>query len=187
MKFYKYTSREAAFLSLLNWEQDETLISSTLEELKKKWALSQEDVAFAFELSCQVMRKKRLLDFIGKILSKNKKLPAKQKEKILLRLTLYQLLFLKNIPLHAISNEMVEVAKQTTNKSFSNFLNAFARNCDRNFIPMTPDLATSYSYPDFFVETLIKAFGKEKAEEILQCQNEPTKLIARRRKQEKLE
>jgi 16S rRNA (cytosine967-C5)-methyltransferase len=175
----KTSSRSAAYQALLNWESNQTLISDSLEEIKKNESLSKQDIGFAFELSCQVMRLQRYLDFIGKNLSQQKKLPAKKKEKILLRLALYQLFFLKNIPLHAIANEMVEIAKTYANSSFANFLNAFIRHVDRDHIPETTDIATKYSYPDFFVQTLSHVYGIEKTEEILQAENTQPPLTAR--------
>jgi 16S rRNA (cytosine967-C5)-methyltransferase len=162
------SARSCAFFALQEAENETSYIFDALEKYKNK--LSQQDLALAYELACGAMRYRRYLDFIATKLSKNAKLPAKKKERLLLRLTLYQCYFLKRMPAHAIGSEMGKLAKLYTSGAFSSYLNALIRTLKRDQLPETQNLALLFSYPDFYVETIQKRYG-DKTREILEQQN----------------
>src|SRR5205085_11471055 len=121
---------------------------------------------------------------MGIQLAVKKKLSLKLKEKILLRLALYQFYFLDRIPLYALANEMMQLANQYCHPMFSQFLNAVMRK-----LPDCPlslpkedtnqDLSIRYSYPLFFVEHVRNVYGLEKIKEILSAGNQAAKIMAR--------
>lgn len=98
----------------------------------------------------------------------------------LLRIALYQILFLDRIPESAAVNEAVKQAKKGQPAYVVSFVNAVLRNiCRRkNEIPF-PDrgkspvefLSVFYSYPEWLVRKWIREWGSELAEALLEAQN----------------
>ena len=81
----------------------------------------------------------------------------KMKEKVLLRMALYQHFFMDRIPLYAIVNESVALAKKFCHESFVRFFNMLLRKISKTQLSLpqgdnVEDLGVHYSYPDFFVE-----------------------------------
>jgi 16S rRNA (cytosine967-C5)-methyltransferase len=163
-------SRQAAYLALLEWQNRGTFLWDFLQKWKKNAQPDARDLNFAYELACGSMRFMRLCDHIASL--SVKKLPAKPKERFLLRLAIYQLLFLKNIPAYAVVNTSVALAKNYCHSSFASFLNAFLRNWKEPNIE-TVQTAIRYSYPDFFVEELNLQYGEAKTIELLERGNTP--------------
>lgn len=166
-------SRHAAFFALLNWHQKGTFLWDSLEKWKVDKAPSPSDLNFAYELACGSLRMQRQLDYIIKTVIKKR--PAKEKERIILRLALYQYYFLPNIPAYAVVDSSVKLAKEQCHSSFASFLNAVLRKIERKPIETT-DLGIVHSYPDLFVELLSSAYGLEKCVDILERGNKPSAL-----------
>lgn len=164
-------SRHAALVALLAWQEKKTFLWESLERIKEKGSLEGRDLNFAYELCCGTMRQLRLLDSYA--LKICQKLPKKPLERMLLRLGLYQRLFCQNIPAHAVVHSMVELAKKKAHAPFASFLNALLR----KELVLLPDMP---SYTDYFIEVLEKAYGKEKAHDMLERGNLPTPLSSQR-------
>lgn len=171
-------SREAAFLALLRWHTQGLFLWDSIEQWKQQAGPSSSDLNFAYELACGSLRMERFLDYAIKMIVKKK--PSKQKERILLRLSLYQYYFLPNIPLYAINDNMVQLAKKHCHSSFAAFLNATLRQLKREKLPAIDpkDLGTFFSYPNSFVTLLLNQYGHEKTAEILEQGNTPSPLSA---------
>ncbi len=106
----------------------------------------------------------------------------------LLRLTLYQLLFLSKIPDYAAVNEGVELAKRYGGKRAGGLVNGVARKIlrekDKLRNPNPEDnlefyLAVTWSHPDWLVKRWLKCFGREETESLLKANNEESPLILR--------
>lgn len=177
-------SREAAFLALLASIRHEQFIIHSLQIWKQQEKPTQLDFAFAYEIASGASRMALALDYIGSQLSKNKKLHLKMKERVLLRTAVYQYCFMEKVPLYAIVNETIEIAKRYCHKTFVSFLNALLRQLEVNqhLLPLGDNVAAlsiRYSYPVNFIELLIGNYGKKKAEELLRIGNIQPKLMAR--------
>ncbi len=172
------SAREVAFLALDNYFLHGVFIEEGLNRFKKE--LSSRDFSFAYEVASGVVRRKNALDAIAK---KHAAIPKKRAEKILLRMCLYQALFLDRIPDFAIGDEMVHLAKKYASQTYAKFLNAFMRNqapkCSLDMV--TPH--ERLSYPEYFIEGMVASYGKEKAMEILELGNAKTPLFVRDRKE----
>ncbi len=106
----------------------------------------------------------------------------------LLRLALYQILFLDRVPESAAVNEAVKQAKKKHPAYIVSFVNALLRNVCRskNQIPF-PDRAKSpveylsvfYSYPEWLVHKWIREWGMDIAEALLDAENRIPSLTVR--------
>jgi 16S rRNA (cytosine967-C5)-methyltransferase len=99
-----------------------------------------------------------------------------------LRVAVYQLLFLSRIPAHAVVNEAVEEARCFTHRGAASFANAVLRRIakDRNLEdwPVAEDdpvrrLAIEWSHPDLLVARWLEAFGEAATVELMRVNNLP--------------
>ena len=106
----------------------------------------------------------------------------------LLRLSLYQFLFLSRIPDYAAVNEAVRLAKRHANKKAAGFVNGVLRNFLREKKPLAkPDprkspisaLAEYGSHPRWLVERWLKYFGAGETEALLEANNHEAPLVLR--------
>lgn len=105
----------------------------------------------------------------------------------LLRITLYQLLFLDKIPAYAAVNEAVEIAKSTQPRS-AGFINGVLRNFlrqkeqlgkGRAIKSSTANLAEEYSHPQWLVDRWLSYFGSEQAKALMLANNQRATLAVR--------
>lgn len=99
---------------------------------------------------------------------------------ILLRLGIYQLVFLDKIPSHAAVDTTVELAKKDFRPGVVGFVNAVLRETGRKIDNLPwPDrekeeplfLSVFYSHPLWLVELWLKELGKQKTEALLAANN----------------
>lgn len=106
----------------------------------------------------------------------------------LLRVTLYQLLFLDTIPDYAAVNEAVELAKSRGGAKAAGFVNGVLRNFLRKSDQTTPPratddsisaLAAECSHPEWLVEKWLRCFGHRAAKALMLANNEKAPLVLR--------
>ncbi len=167
--------RSFVYQGLIEFFKRDLYFRQFLEE--KGSHLSSKDWSLALEIGQGVIKRYRCLQRISKQLMGTQKLQAKREEKLLFFLALYQWYFLDRIPLHAIVNETVAIAKAHRMHYFARFLNAFLRKLPLKFDLPTPknerELAETLSYPNYIVQYLTQVFGPEKARTILEIGNAP--------------
>lgn len=165
------TAREAAFLSLLHaWKENVFLADS----LKKFYSPLAQEIAYG------TMQRMLTLDAIAKELSTKKTLKLKLREKILLRMALYQVYFMNGLPLYAITNESVNLADCYCHSSFKSYLNAVLRRTP-SYSPQFDEWSLKYSFPPLFITKLLSQVGKKQTEEILSLSNQPALSMFRKR------
>jgi 16S rRNA (cytosine967-C5)-methyltransferase len=108
------------------------------------------------------------------------------REKVLLRMAVYQHIFMDRVPLYAIVNETIEIAKRHCHESYCKFLDAILRKLAEGDHPLPQgdsisNLSIRYSFPSFFVEELIADYGLEKAKMVLEIGNKQAPVMARQR------
>lgn len=176
--------RERAYLALLASLRDEGFITNTLENFQKHAPLSPLDYAFAYEIAAGSARMALALDAIAEKLSDKQKLSLKLKERALLRTAIYQHTFMDKVPLYAIANETMELAKKYCHPTFGKFVNALLRRLEAG-TPALPssdsphDLAVRLSYPKGFVSSLLHDYGLDAAKAILAAGNLPPHMMVR--------
>jgi len=172
-------AREAAFLAHLTALNSKSYSSDVLNEWKKLNNVSIEDFRLAQHIAFGSIQMQATLDYLATKLCTH--LPAKKKEKVLLRQALYQYYFLQKIPLHAIVNETIKIAKKHCHHTFAHFLNAVLRKVHTLPLSLPEDLSIRYSVPKLFVDLLQQEYGEEKTEQILDISNQPPMHMARLR------
>lgn len=109
------------------------------------------------------------------------KVPVKKMKpfiRSLMRMSVYQILYMDGVPDSAVCNEGVKLAGKRGFGSLKGFVNGVLRNIARNKESITyPDrekepvsyFSVVYSMPVWIVELLVSRFGEEKAEQILKA------------------
>ena len=106
----------------------------------------------------------------------------------LLRLTVYQLVFLDRIPAYAALHEAVEIAKDYAGAKAGGFINGvlrrFLRDKDSLAKPnpdtsSTAALAQYWSHPDWLVQSWLRYIGRAEIEDLLRANNEEPPLVVR--------
>lgn len=104
----------------------------------------------------------------------------------ILRVSLYQLLFMDRIPEYAVVNDAVEIADKKIGKSLARVTNGVLRNIIRNRDKIkypqgnrVEYLAVFYSHPQWLVEKLLQSFGFEDTKKILSYNNRRPAVVLR--------
>ncbi len=162
-------AREVCLSALLRVEKDKGYSNIVLDSLLSKAEISKEDKAFATRLFYGTLEKQILLDFNLSKLS-NKPLDRLDKEILcILRMGLYQLLYMPNIPDSAAVNESVKLCYFTKKSFAKSFVNAALRNKIREgkkvLLPEESDkayLSVLLSADESITSLFESQFGREK-------------------------
>lgn len=183
------SAREVAYLALMAWHEKGSFLSDFLDQWYSGSRFDPREWRLAQRLAFGVCQRLKSLDYIAASLAEKGKVKMKPKEKMLLRLGLYQLIYMDKLPGYAVVNEMVKLAKKYTHVRFVSFLNAVLRKAEVEKISLpngkaVKDLAIRHSYPEEFVAVLYKEYPLETVEQILLLGNESAKTMVRERRQE---
>lgn len=165
-------SREEAYLCLIGQEG----------YLEDRLRLSENRAPLTYALARGTVKMRRALDFLALQLTKEGRLPKKKREIELFRLCLFQHFYLEKIPLFALVDEGVKLAKKYTSPHFAKFLNASLRRLETHTLtlPIGNDpesVAIRLSYPIHFVKKMVKLpYGVAS----LEAMNQPPRLFARK-------
>jgi 16S rRNA (cytosine967-C5)-methyltransferase len=170
------SARQIALTALRLWRKEKHFADFIISGLLTKTELNASDRAFALELFYGVLRNLTLLDlWIGCLRGSG----IERDLRDILRLGLYQLLFLRT-PEHAAVHETVELAA----KKQRNVVNAILRTATRQRSELLARAAAQplfvrTSHPQFLVERWQQHFGDEHAEELCKWNNLPAPVYAR--------
>ena len=170
------SARQIALDALQLWRKEKRFADSIISELLTKAGLPPSDRAFALELFYGSLRNLTLLDFwIGCLRASR----VQNDLRDILRLGLYQLLFLKTAP-HAAVHETVELAR----KKERSLVNAMLRTATRQQSDLlarasAQPLSIRTSHPQFLVERWQQHFGPEHAEALCKWNNLPAPVYGR--------
>lgn len=176
--------REAAFLALYASSKQEHFVSDWLRVWNLRYKPTPLDFSFAQEIAFGATRMALSLDYIASKLTTDGKLKLKPKERALLRTAIYQACMMDRVPLFAIVDETVKLAKRHTSQHTAKFMNALLRKLEHEKPPLPQgnspeEVSIRFSYPLFLVELFFKQFGSTKAIELLTSGNLPAKTTAR--------
>lgn len=166
-------ARLAAFQILSKIETEKAFSSVLLPVYEAN--LAAIDRGLCHELTLGVLRKQIYLDRLIDQLTNGKKLDAAVK--IILRLALYQLIYLDKIPSHAAINDAVNLTQKAKKTSAKGFVNAVLRRSTRETIELeyadeTDKIAVEASHPRWLIEKWTAQFGSEETAKLARANNE---------------
>lgn len=180
--------REIALKTLYKIDKDEAYSNIALDENIKenKNKLDDRDIGFISEIVYGVTSWKLTIDEIIKKYSKLKLKKISPWILNILRMGIYQIVFLDKVPKSAAVNESVNLAKRYGHKGSSNFVNAILRKVEKKdyeafFEIENPieRISKTTSMPVWMIEELLKENDIEKVEEICKASNIKPKVAIR--------
>ena len=186
----KKKSPRTVCLDILNRTEEADRLPDKLltDSFKKYRHLSSLDRAFLTELTYGVFRRRQTLDWV---LIRFSKVPFEKIESTvlnILRVGLYQILFLTRTPVSAAVNESVEMAKAIRGQGGAGFVNGILRSVVRQkeeivFPKMEEDpvlhLSVGQSYPLWLVQRWMKEVGVEETLKLCIANNQIAPLTLR--------
>ncbi len=173
-------ARQAALLIMRKVEREGAYANIALNQTLRENVLTAQDARLAAQIAYGAIRMQNALDYIlERFLSK----PLEQLPDYILpilRLSLYQLLYLDKIPSAAAVNEGVALAKKYAGQKIGNLVNAVLRQALRQgglaLLPRREEDFTQYltvtlSHPQWLVERLLKLWPPEEVEAFCLCDN----------------
>lgn len=175
-------ARKTALKILMKYADEQSYLNLTLNEYLDNSTLSRSDKDLTTRIVYGTIQNKIYLEYQLAPFIEGKK--VKKKIRLILLMSLYQLIFLDKIPQYAIINEAVKLAKQKDNFA-GKFVNAILRNFVRSGIreidkqdPLEK-LSIETSHPLWLVKMLNKQYGYQIAKQICFDDNTPPKRMAR--------
>lgn len=158
--------REIALELLESIEKNQAYSNLLLNQAINRNQIKGPDVGLLTELVYGTLQRRDTLDYYLQPFLKKK---VDQWVRILLRLSLYQMVYLDKIPERAIIFEAVEIAKKRGHKGISSMVNGVLRSVQRQGISTFDQItdpikrvAIETSHPVWLVERWVKQFGFEK-------------------------
>ena len=169
--------RSAALNVLLKIEQEQAYSNLALSNAIRENRLSGVDSAFVSALVYGVLERQITLDYIIRQYSKIPLRKIETKTKLILRMGVYQLLFMDKVPDSAAVNESVNLAKKHKLQKSSGFINGILRSITRAEVKYSlPDenkdkiyfYSIKYSAPQDLVRLWINSYGELNAVALLE-------------------
>ncbi|PEZ05379.1 16S rRNA (cytosine(967)-C(5))-methyltransferase [Bacillus sp. AFS018417] len=175
--------RELALDGLLQVEKSGAYSNLLLNNLIEKSNIDKKDVGLLTEVVYGTIQRRDTLDYyLQPFLRKKIELWVK----VLLRLSLYQMLYLDRVPERAAIHEAVEIAKRRGHKGIAGLVNGVLRSIQREGIPSLDEikssekrLAIATSHPEWLVKEWIEAYGIETAQKMCEVNQLPPVPTAR--------
>lgn len=171
----EYVLRNAMLDILLRIEEDSGYSHLLLDHEIKKRRISAKDQALLTEVVYGTMERIQTIDYYLEPFIKNHK-KLKNWVRMILRMSVYQMVFLDKVPDYAIINEAVEIAKQRGHKGIGSLVNGVLRNVQRKGvqdIDLIEDdvkrLAIKTSHPEWLIERWIGFYGAKVTEEMCEA------------------
>lgn len=176
--------RELALGILLEVEKGEKSHVVLRQVLEKYQYLDKQERAFLTRLTEGTIERTIELDYIIDQFSKVKTKKMKAVIRNVMRLSVYQMKYMDQVPDSAACNEAVKLAAKKGFGSLRGFVNGVLRNISRNLdnivYPEKEDtvsyLSIKYSMPKWIVKMWLADYGREQTEKILESfyQEKPT-------------
>jgi len=181
-------ARETALMILLEVNEDGAYSNISIGEHFRKYEPDIKDKAFITELVNGTIKRKNTLDWI---IGQYSDIKIKKISKYIiniLRMGIYQIIYLDKIPKTAACDECVKLAKRYGHKASAGFVNAVLRKVSDNSesinYPLPENgiekyLSVRYSHPEWLVNKWIEEFGTEFTESLMEANNKVPELSVR--------
>lgn len=182
-KIWNGNVRDAALSILIEINQNQAYSNLLLNRTIKKYDIDPKDRGLLTELTYGTLQHRLTLDYYLEPFVKGKLDPWVRE---LLRLSIYQIVYLTKIPPHAVVHEAVEIAKRRGHKGISSTVNGILRSVLRKGVRPIEDIkdeiermSVETSHPAWLIERWVKQFGKEEALAMAHENNHPARMTAR--------
>ena len=172
-------ARSLAYEVLFTIIQEDGYSNITLNKYFNQYKVEEQDKRFISEVVYGTIKNKLYLEHILKSYSKGR---VKPKVKIILLMSIYQLLYMDKTPNFAIIDEAVKLSKKIAGNITGKFVNGILRNIERNaknlelkYKNETEKFCVENSCPKELFDILNKQYGKEKAQSIVVSFNQKSK------------
>lgn len=164
---HKSNVRESALSLLETIDKNQSYSNLLLNNMINKNHIDPKDIGLLTELTYGTLQRRMTLDYYLQPFIKGKLEPWVRQ---LLRLTLYQMVYLDRIPDRAAIFEAVEIAKRRGHRGISSMVNGVLRSIQREGLPSLGDikdpierLSIETSHPNWLVKRWVEQLGYEKA------------------------
>ena len=172
-------ARSLAYEVLFTIIQEDGYSNITLNKYFNQYKVEEQDKRFISEVVYGTIKNKLYLEHILKSYSKGR---VKPKIKIILLMSIYQLLYMDKTPNFAIIDEAVKLSKKIAGNITGKFVNGILRNIERNaknlelkYKNETEQFCVENSCPQELFDIPDKQYGKEKAQSIVVSFNQKSK------------
>ncbi len=172
-------AREAAMVIVNKVLRENAYANLALKRVLEKTTLSRVDKALVTELVNGTLKNLIKIDYIAGQFIKVKKLDAHIED--IIRIGIYQILYLDRVPDSAVCNEAANLARKYSNEGAVKFVNGVLRNISRGKEQIAlPDkakqpvkyLSVTYSHPEWIVKKWLEDYGFDFTEALLSANNE---------------
>ncbi len=174
--------RELAYLILLRFAKDKPRLDDLVSEMFAKYDLELQERKYLKNLTSGVVRHLMYLDWIAALVFRGKYRKLYNKGKTILRLALYEIIFLKSVPDYAAINEYVNLTKKRLGLSQSKMINGVLRGYLRREDEIKPEkiiddkvelICIKYSFPLWLIKRWIGFYGQQETEKLCRSLNQP--------------
>lgn len=167
-----YLLRDTVLDILIRIEKDNGFSHLLIDNELRKQKIQAKDEGLLTEIVYGTMQYKLTLDYyLQNFIDQQKKLDLWVR--MLLRMSVYQMVYLDKIPDHAIIHEAVELAKRRGHKGIASLVNGVLRTIQRKGVPSTSlikddvkRLSIETSHPEWLVSRWVSTYGYETVEEM---------------------
>lgn len=163
--------RDAAFSILWAVENNQAYSNLLLNQTIQSYGIADKNKGLLTEITYGTLQHQMTLDFYLEPYLKGKIEPW---VKTLLRLSLYQIVYLDRIPAHAVVHEAVEIAKRRGHGGVASVVNGVLRSIQRNGVRSYNTISDPYekvaietSHPVWMIKRWAEQFGLEKTREMV--------------------
>ncbi|HEK9099226.1 16S rRNA (cytosine(967)-C(5))-methyltransferase RsmB [Bacillus pfraonensis] len=175
--------RELALDGLMQVEKSGAYSNLLLNNLIEKSAIDRKDIGLLTEIVYGTIQRRDTLDYYLQPFLRKK---VEAWVKVLLRLSLYQMLYLDRVPERAVIHEAVEIAKKRGHKGIAGMVNGVLRSIQREGVPALEEiqnpikrLAVATSHPEWLVQEWTTAYDLETAKKMCEVNLIPPVSAAR--------
>ena len=182
-KIWNGNVRDAALSILMEINQHQAYSNLLLNRTIKKYRIEAKDRGLLTELTYGTLQHRMALDYYLEPFVRGK-LDDWVRE--LLRLSLYQIVYLTKIPPHAVVHEAVEIAKRRGHKRIAPTVNGILRNVMRQGVRSLDELpegtrktALETSHPEWLIQRWTEQYGEAEAVAMAHENNNPAAITLR--------
>lgn len=182
-KIWRGNVRDAALSILMEIENEQAFSNLLLHKTIELYDLPVKDRALLTELTYGTLQQQMTLDYYLQPFIRGKVQPWVRQ---LLRLSVYQIVYLSKIPPHAVVNEAVKIANKRGHKGISSMVNGILRSILREGVPSLDEiedpivrLSIETSHPEWLIRRWVEQYGLEETTAFAVMNNLPPVTTAR--------